>query len=203
MTADALLSHIAGHAGISPARASHVARTVLSALGARLTPARRELVADELPDALAAALRDDASAALPVEERLLEPGITIGRARELVASVCRVLAEELSTQALDVLRDASPRELAELLARPGADLASRPAEPRSTLAAGRPGSRRPISETAPPAAQTGSVAEPNPHGGAKLSSSPGTMQERRRTTLADARPDDARTLADPERTDRR
>lgn len=197
MTTDALLSHIAGHAGIPLPHAARAARAVLSGLGAYLTPSQRQLVAGELPESLGASLAEPASIAVPVDELLLEPGVTTGRARELVASVCRVLGEELSTQALLVLRGAVPARLVELLAWPTADLTARPAEPHrsATLASGRPGSEHPISETSPPARQSGSVAEPNPHGAAKLSSSPGTTQERRGETLAEVRPDAKHTLA--------
>lgn len=196
MAADAFLSHVAGHAGIPVVDADHVARTVLSGLGGYLTTTQRDLVADELPAELGAALSESASIAVPIEERLLAAGMSASRAHELVASVCRVLGEELSTQALLVLRQAVPRPLAELLTWPSTELTARPERgTQSTLASGRPGSRHPISEASALAPQSGSVADTNPHGLAKLSSAPGTTQERRHETLAEARPGEKHTLA--------
>jgi uncharacterized protein (DUF2267 family) len=59
----------------------------------------------------------------------------------------------------------------------------------STLAHGRPGSRHPIAEAAPPRGQTHSVARNDePHAETKLSSSPGLTQERHRESLATGRP---------------
>lgn len=197
MNADTLVAHVAGHAGVPIERAEDVTRIVLSGLGSYLSPATQEFVADELPAALALALREATGVAVPLDERMLAAGITAGRARELVASVCHVLAEALSTEALALLRAGLPAPLAALLVTPAQDLAARTAEPRrnATLAGGRPGSRHPISESRPLPAQTGSVAEPNPHGAAKLSSSPGMTQERRHETFADGQPDLGRPLA--------
>lgn len=188
MTTDTFVSHVAGHAGIPPDRAEQVTRSVLSGLAGYLSPPQRELVAAELPDTLGACL---------MESRALQPGLMGSHGRELVASVCHVLGEELSNDAMRVLRVALPRELVDLLAAPGREVAARAADSRhgTTLASGRPGSRHPISETAPPRGQAGFVGESNPHGGTKLSSSPGTTQERRRETIAESRPDERRSLA--------
>jgi uncharacterized protein (DUF2267 family) len=190
MSADTFIVHVAGHAGVSIERAERVTRVVLSGLGSYLTPAARLFVADELPAPLGLALREVSGVAVPLEERVLEAGITAGRARELVASVCRVLAEELSTDALTALRAGLPPLLAGLLETPARGVAMRPTEPRrnATLATGRPGSCHPISESRPIGHQAGSVAEANPHGGAKLSSSLGMTQERRHETFAEGQP---------------
>ena len=148
MSTDAFISHVAGHSGIPMVQAETVTRTVLSSLGAWLTPAMRAYVADELPAPLGAALLDTKGVAVPVEERLLQPGITAGRAHELVASVCRVLAEELSTEALCALRAATPHAIASLLSTSGPEIVTYTHAPRryQTVASGRPGSGRPISE---------------------------------------------------------
>lgn len=62
------------------------------------------------------------------------------------------------------------------------------AVPLSTLAHGRPGSRHPISESAPPLGQSSSVVKSDdPHGETKLSSGRGLTQERLRETLATGR----------------
>lgn len=197
MNADTFIAHVAGHAGVSIEHAEHATRIVLSGLGSYLSPAIRQFVAEELPLPLGEALQEVSGVAIPLEERVLDAARTAGRARELVASVCRVLAEELSTEALTAVRGAAPPSLAGLLATPSADLATRPPEPRRnpTLATGRPGSRHPISESRPIADQAGSVAEANPHGAAKLSSSPGTTQERRHETVAEGHPGVDRSLS--------
>ena len=196
MSAGTFIAHVADHAGVPIEHAERVTRIVLSGLGSYLTVATRQFVADELPAPLGLALQEVSGVAVPLEERVLEAEITSGRACELVASVCRVLAEELSTDALTALRAGMPPLLAELFATPAHDLATRPAEPRgnSTLATGRPGSQHPISESRPIGRQAGSVAEPNPHGGAKLSSSPGMTQERRHETLSEGKPGYERSL---------
>jgi hypothetical protein len=59
---------------------------------------------------------------------------------------------------------------------------------RDTLAEGRPGSHRPLSEGPGRGAQRGSIAEDNPHADTKLSSASGARQEHRRDTLAEGRP---------------
>ncbi|HEX2685159.1 MAG TPA: DUF2267 domain-containing protein [Kofleriaceae bacterium] len=197
MRTASIVSHVAGHAGVSHDRAERATRAVLSGLGAYLTPAYRQLVADELPAPLGAALLDNTGVAVPIEERVLGPGVTAGRAYELVASVCRVLAEELSTRALLALRAAVPIGIASLLATPSPELAGTPPDRRryETLAGGRPGSRHPISDAPPTRWQTGSVSATNPHAETKLSSTPGTTQERRRETFASGRPGSTRSLA--------
>ena len=134
---EAFIGHVAAHAGIASDRAAQVTRAVLARIGASLTPDRRQQIAEELPPALA-------SAVLQHEHHVAE-ALTV-HARELVASVFHVLAEDLSSEALGWLRSELPPRMAELLV---AD--AKPPEPPSTngttLATGRPGSRHPISET--------------------------------------------------------
>ena len=197
MTSEDFVAHIAGHAGISVDQARTAASVVLSALGGYLSEAHRAAIATELPPELGNALLEPAGAALPVEERLLAPGMTVAHARELVASVCHVLGEELSNDALDWLRRAVPAELSGQLAAPAREASSDElvAGMRDTLARGRPGSHHPIGDTPAERRQSGSVASSNPHAATKLSSSPGTTQERRHDTLAEAHGDPHRPLA--------
>ncbi len=185
-----LLSHIAAHAGVSTDLAQRAACAVLSGLGAYLSASGRQLVADELPPELAAALLAADGLATPIDERLLAPGITAGRARELIASVLRVLAEELSDEAVRALRGGAPPELAALLAPPTREAPARaaPGAHRETLAAGRPGSHHPVSEARPQRTHADSIAAANPHDATKLSTAAGSTQERRRETLAEGRP---------------
>ncbi|HEX3760200.1 MAG TPA: DUF2267 domain-containing protein [Kofleriaceae bacterium] len=168
-TIDDLCSHVAAHAGVSRALAEQATRAVLSGMGGTLTPAGRELVADELPAGLGAAILADSALTAPIEQPLLALGVTAGQARELIASVCRVLVEELSGEAVDALRVGVPAALAALLVAPASD------EPPAHTAFGRD-------------AQRGSIAEDNPHATTKLSSTPGPAHERRHETLAEGRP---------------
>lgn len=157
---EALASHVAGHAGVAEDRASDVVRTVLGGLGAYLSPAARQLVVDELPAALGTSL--DAGS------RSFEAALG-DHARELVASVCHVLAEELSVEALEALHRELPASLASLFAA-DEPTPRKPPERTDTLAAGRPGSKHPLSE-AGDARQHDSVSDDNPHAATKLSSS--------------------------------
>lgn len=202
MSADIFIAHVAGHAGISVERTERVTRIVLSGLGSYLPPATRQWIADELPPPLRRMLEEASGAAAMIERRVLDAGdITAGRARELIASVCRVVAEALSTDAVIALRAAVPASFAALLVAPTPGLVTRPPESHHnpTLATGRPGSAHPISEAGPRTGQVGSVSEDNPHGETKLSSSPGMTQERRHETFAEGHPGYEHPLASPRR----
>jgi uncharacterized protein (DUF2267 family) len=197
-TSNDFINHVAAHAGISPERAAYATRVVLAGLGAHLSAPRRELVAEELPPALASALLADAGVATPIDERVLAPDVPAGQARELIASVCRALAEELSAEAVGALQRSAPPELAAFLAPPVREARPRAAShppPRETLAAGRPGSRHPVSEARPPRPQPDAVTADNPHAATKLSSTSGSAQERRRDTLAQGRPGSAHPIS--------
>ncbi len=196
-TTEMFVQHVAGHAGVPDARAAEAARIVLSGLGAHLAPGPRQLIADELPPALGAAVLEDRGVALPIDEALLGPHTTAAQAHELIASVCRVLAEELSTEALARLRAALPPGLATLFA-PSAEPAEPPPhapEPRrsATLASARPGSRHPLSEAQPRTGQVDSVGADNPHGDSKVSSA--HSEDLSRGELAAGHPGSARAVS--------
>jgi uncharacterized protein (DUF2267 family) len=196
-TTNIFVEHVAAHAGLPFDRAERAVRAVLGGIGAYLTEAHRQLVAEELPPALGASLVGEHDVAMPIEERLLGPGMTAGRAREVIASACRVLVEELSNDALRALREDLPITMSALLAAPSPAIDREPAQPQrhATLASGRPGSTHPISEARPARRQTDSVAGNNPHASTKLSSASGTTQERHHETLAEGRPGYDRALA--------
>ena len=191
MSLKTLVSDVAAHAGEPDLEAAErLTETVVSALGALLPEADRQLVADELPAPLDATLIAAAAGrALPSEELLVAPGISSSRAHEQVACVCRTLAATLSEDALARLRRAVPDSISRLLVAPSPAHRVPRGTPRQTLAEGRLGSRRPISEAAPERAQSGSVAAANPHAEVKLSSNRGTTQERLHETLAEAGPE--------------
>lgn len=188
---------VAAHAGVSIERASRASDAVLAAIGAYLSAPFLELVAEELPPGLARALRAGSGLAAPIDERVLDPGATAGQARELIASVCRALAEDLSNDALTALRRSLPPEIAELLTPPAPEAPRRaaPGAHRETLAEGRPGSRRSLSEGQSGGAHTDSVRAENPHMATKLSSATGSTQERRGETLAEGHAGPSHRLA--------
>ncbi len=136
-----------------------------AALGGCLSPALRAILES-------ATYSSDFDEAELYERIRRRSGVNAGLAREqaqvVIATIGRSAAEEVRRR----LERALPTGVAELL-RP-----REPGEPppfssrsASNLAGGRPGSRHPISESAPPGAQAHSVVrEDNPHGDTKLSS---------------------------------
>ena len=152
---ETFIAHVAAHAGIPGDSAETVTRTVLARIGAVLSPDHRRTIAEELPPALGATLM--------APEVILED-VTNTHQREVSYAVFRVLAEELSSDALEWLRQELPDRMAEHLVAgsppidtppqhgrtlaTGATGSDRPmseAHPHDTLAEGRPGSKHPIS----------------------------------------------------------
>ncbi len=195
-----LLDHIAAHAGLPEIdQARRAATAVLWTFGAALSPPARDRVADELSGALAIALRAgrDREPNRSIQDRVASMlGRSHVQATEIIAAVCHVLAEELSEDAVGELRRWLPRDIAAFLASSEEVPARRPAGGR-TLAEGRPGSRHPLSDARPPPRiQSGSVAaSPDPHVDTRLSTSPGTTQEREHETLAEGHPGPERPLS--------
>lgn len=151
---DQLASHVAMHAGVASPLAEHALRAVATGIGSYLSPAFRQLVAEELPPELAHALEAAVGDKRPIEDRVRVVGLTPGEIRELIASVCRVLAEELSDDAVRALTASVPGDIATLF------VPSSPAVPR----------------VSPIHRQADSVAELDPHGDIKLSSSRGRYE---------------------------
>ncbi|HEY6035606.1 MAG TPA: DUF2267 domain-containing protein [Kofleriaceae bacterium] len=139
------LAHVAAHAGDHGAHVDAATHAVLAEIGSRLGGAERELVAEELPPELAWSLCGPGGMPRPVEEQLCAGGLSLGTARELIASVCHTLAERLSREALAAVRAAAPPSIASFLAADDGEL-ERTTGSGSTLADGRPGSRHPLSE---------------------------------------------------------
>jgi hypothetical protein len=119
---------------------------------------------------------------------------TPGRTREAIEVVLRVLGDQLDEARRDrLIRTLPPdvgRHLAPLeLGEPPPYGSKSPAHVLTTLAAGRPGSRHPLSESSPPAGHAHSVAKNGePHAETKLSSAHGLTQERHDESLATGRP---------------
>ncbi|MEO6776923.1 MAG: DUF2267 domain-containing protein [Kofleriaceae bacterium] len=144
-TTESFIAHVVAHAGSSTDQADLAIRAVLAAIGGELDRAQLDLVADELPPALAAALCEGGGAARPVEDELCAWGVRLGAARELVASVCHALAEGLSNEALAAIRAVASPTIVSFLAADEVELAP-PVGRGSTLATGRHGSHHPLSE---------------------------------------------------------
>jgi hypothetical protein len=128
--------------------------------------------------------------------------LNLGHARELIASVCRVLVEELSTDALGAIRAAVPSTLASLFQDATASEAPPHAlagYPRETFAGGRPGSHHPVSSAYGAGVQSESIAAGNPHAATKLSSTTGSTQERHHETIAEGRPGSPHPLTESRR----
>jgi uncharacterized protein (DUF2267 family) len=174
MTSEDFVGHVAGHAGVPLERAEIATNVVLATLGHYLSEGRRNEIARELPGPCAAAFCAPRSTSVPLEEALLVRGEKVAHARELVASVCHVLAEELSDDALGWLRRAVPIDFARQLSRPAHERVSEAvvAGTRDTIARAKPGSHHPIADTPADRTQSQSIASanPNPHGDTKLSS---------------------------------
>jgi uncharacterized protein (DUF2267 family) len=185
-------AHVAAHLGATTLEVDRACEIVLGAFTGWLSPSDRALFLGELPSSLAAQIEHpDASVAQPVEEQLVALGLTLGRAREVVASVCHVLGEHLSDDVLARLQRALPASVAAFTVRPvpGSSVnVARAARRSETLAEGHPGSHAPVSSAHAERTQQASVAAENPHGDAKLSSSPGSTQEREHETLAEGHP---------------
>jgi uncharacterized protein (DUF2267 family) len=152
---DQLASHVAAHAGVSTPLADYALRTVLAGIGGYLSPPFRQLIADELPPALATALNSALGDKRAIEERVQLNGLSPVQRHELIASVCKVLAEELSNDAVSALRTSLPAGLAKLFVPSAPELHHDSALHR----------------------QSSSVAESNPHGDFKLSSTRGRISE--------------------------
>jgi len=141
------VAHVAARAGVDIVHAERAARAVLSGLGPYLSGRSLRLVSSELPPLLSAELLAGESRAESIEERLIGPGTSLAHAHELVASVCRVLTETLSAEALAAIVACLPSELARLLVPSGPEAPRAPVQPRY-------------------------YADDNPHAARKLSSAP-------------------------------
>ena len=195
-----LIARVVLHSGLSTEEAQAAIVTVLAALRAELGRPEAEALADELPHELAAALRHgrhEGGGSLARRVAAVER-VPLGDAVEHAACVCRALAALVPREVLERVRAAASTETAALLVAPEPNvLEAHPHAARHTLAEGRPGSRRPLSEARPRSAQAHSVAATdNPHADTKLSSSRGLTQEREAESLATGRPGPSRPLSE-------
>ncbi len=133
--------------------------------------------------------------------------VDIGFGMEHAQAACSALAEVIEPSALKMIKTHGAESIAELLTprrefRPSKS----PVSPRHhpdpegrgrTLAAGRPGSRHPVSEAEHAGAHTQSVSRnKNPHRDTKISSTTGSAAERHHRTLAEGNPGSRRPLSE-------
>jgi uncharacterized protein (DUF2267 family) len=177
------------------ASAQRAASAVTSVLFEQLSPHDRAWLATQLPLHLTETpgpMRPAEGARDFYERIARREGAELGFAVEHAQAICRALDEQLGDEAQLRMTKLLPVELVELFEARAEEHAARSAAhgqahaARRTLSEGRPTSRRPLSEAAPAGAPADSVARAgNPHADTKVSSSPGTTQEREHETLAE------------------
>ncbi len=159
------------------ATARRIVDATLAVLGERLTSdesaALSACLAPGLRSVLAASTFDASFDAAELYERVRKrAGVSAGLAREQAQVVVQTIGRAAPDETVRRLARALPPELASLFEPRDAPEVPPPAAPAGTsLATGRPGSRHPVSESAPSRAQQHSVVrEDNPHGDTKISS---------------------------------
>jgi len=181
-----LLEDVRKRCGIADTgRAERAIASVVSALGAALSGADADALAENLPPAVSARLRNCSGGAELVDAHELyervaaRAGTTPSLAVEETQVVLQVLAETCGYEALTRARKHLPRDVAVLLyprqtatePPPRERLVHTPRVVHETLASGRAGSYHPLSEAHADRAQQHSVARTtNPHSDRKLSS---------------------------------
>ena len=187
------------------ASAARVIDATLESLGEVLLQAERAAIAASVAEPLAAALvrrpvvpeLDVAGFYASVSDRA---GLAPAFGMEQAQVVCRALAESVAPLLRARLARDLPEGFRELFATPEPEAgpaerihhAPKSTPPPATLAEGRPGSSRPVSESAPDRAHTDSVARsPEPHAGSKISSAQGEGSD----AIADAGPAGKRPIS--------
>ncbi len=199
VTASVVLDRVMSAGIPDDALAKRIVRATVSVLGERLTEDEARLLVRRLPDELADAVEQDGydgdfDAAELYDRIRRRARADVGVAREGAEIVLQAIGELLEDEERTRLVRALPEPVARhLLPRdfgePPEHVPPSHAPPLTTLAHGRPGSRHPLSEAAPPSGQTHSVAaNDDPHAETKLSSSHGLTQERRNASLATGHP---------------
>jgi uncharacterized protein (DUF2267 family) len=166
MTYESFMGEVSWRSGVdSRQRIERAIQATLEIVGERMNARDAQQLADQLPAPLGEHLRKAPShRAFGVEELFehvkdQEPSRRLGIAVEHAKVVCQVLAEALDFDGQQLLRSRLPPEWADLFSprEPGHDREEWPRGPAPghghTLASGRPGSRRPLSEAAPPGGQ--------------------------------------------------
>jgi hypothetical protein len=193
----------AGHLDRAPVE--QAVRATAHALGSHLgglPPALHDAVPAALhPELAAGAGLAGLQPAALYQQVAEQTGLRVGVALELVQSTVAELSESLTEPARALLRESLPASWAALVVEPRAR--ARPiatAEPRAeapvghTLASGRPGGTRPLSEAPPPAGQADSIATSDDPHADRLASAQGLGPQDDERTLAKGRPGSRRTV---------
>ena len=163
------------------ASAKAAVEVVLRALALNLSRGDADTLAEVLPSPFASMFERDNVAAPPDPRTVCAAlaashNISLGHAVEHVRAVCDAMVGALDPELRALLWRRIPAQWTDLLVGPAPALESK-APPGTvpghghTLATGRSGSRRPLAEARPPAAQADSViTDDNPHAASKLSS---------------------------------
>ena len=170
------------------ARAEAALEAVLDALASHLAAADRAFIAEQLPPPYTTAVQRPTTAAASRPSDLYaqlatRDEVSLGAAVEQARAACAALAAIVGDDTRSLLLRRLPPDWAALFApvaaAPETDVpASMVPGHGQTLATGRPGSSRPLSEAEPPPAQPDSVAAANPHADRKLSSAGAPGDER-------------------------
>lgn len=209
------LEEVREHTGVdSTSQALRIARITLRVLGEALLEHDRQNVAAGLPDPLARALTAGPSGkrvtARSFYDRIARrEGVRPGFGLEHAQVVCQALTHTLRDETLLYLESRLPPDLAELFvdrrSAHGSIPVVRPHHRNETetirgrtLATGRPGSSRPLSEARPDNAHSESVIKSaNPHGDRKISSShTGEEALPEGDTMATGRPGSRRPISE-------
>jgi uncharacterized protein (DUF2267 family) len=194
-----LLDDVADAGFEDKSQAERAVCAAVSVLAERLTHDEASSIVRVLPEDLRAKVEPrrrrggrGGDAAQLVERFREREGVSAGRAREEMQIVFGALGRRLSADERRAIVQKLPSEIAgDFEDEPDTPAPAVPLHPgpANTLASGRPGSQRPLSEAKPERAHSESVARTDdPHRNTKLSTSEGLTQEREGETLATAHP---------------
>ncbi len=204
-----LIEAVRERSGLSAEGAERAIVATLGVLAERLLEIDAHALASRLPPAWARVFARGGDREFDLDgfyDRVSErEGVGRVQALEHAQVVCQVLAGSLDEIGRQHLVLHLPEAWRQLFApRPvgapehelhGASRRHVPAGAGRTLATGRPGAHRPLSEASP--AHSGSIAaSEDPHGDTKLSSSRGISVEREGDTLADGKPGSKHPLSE-------
>lgn len=211
MDKHSFMERVKMHTGLDDPPSLHAAvDATLETLGEWLVDLHAREIARELPPEMSAVLLKHPSQMLDhdvkefFERVALREGVEVRHAVEHATAICEALGVEVDETSRHHLTADLNEDVKALFQRksPGSSLplhqpaGTRPADEGHTLASGRPGSERPLSEANTSGAHSQSVAaSDNPHGDTKLSSTHGPSAERKGTTLSSGTPGSHRPLS--------
>lgn len=209
MSYETYLDSVCRRGGLDSAeQAEEIARATLSVLGEVLVDTDRDALADELPEPLREALcTGQPNQEYELEEfyrRLAEvEGLNEGLARETAQVVGQVLGRAVDAEVIHRIRQRLPKDyvnlfvnLHEYARQPEGPLDHDAKANARTLASGRHGSEKPLSEAKPVEGQKASIAaQENPYGETKIATGHESTDEDDQT-IAGGKPGSDRPLSD-------